>query len=385
MSVRVAGLRDRTGTRSGPSAVVVDTAIAVLCYGATVALPVKAAASAGWSLLALGALASLPLVWRRRHPIAVAALVGAGTVGLAVTGAQHSILLPYGQLVATYTFAALAPPIWRLAATVVTGVGVVVTVIWILDQGPASLATIGLTFVAAYAMGTGVRARRDRIAMLEERTRRLAEEQEVAAVRERERIAREIHDIVAHSVSLMVVQAEAGAVLAAESDRAAATFDTISATGREAILQLDRALGVLRDGGPARHPLPGLADLPALVEQVRRAGLDATLTEVGPPRPVPADLGATAHRLVQEALTNTLKHAGAARATVRLDWRDTSLGLDVTDDGRGPAATGTGHGLVGMRERVHAIGGELETGPGVNGIGFRVIATLPLPPAAGRG
>ncbi|HEY3036563.1 MAG TPA: histidine kinase, partial [Streptosporangiaceae bacterium] len=308
---------------AAPPAVAVDVGIAMACYLATVALPVKAATMAGWSLFVLAALASVPLVWRRRHPIAVAAAVGAGTIGLAATGAQNFIPLPYGQLVATYTVAALASPLWRLIATVSTGVGVVVAVVVLLGQGPSVLGTAVLPFAVAYAMGTGVRARRDRIAMLEERAGRQVEEREAAAVRERERIAREIHDIVAHSVSLMVVQAESGAVLAGDRDKAQAAFDTISATGREAVTQLDRALGVLRGDGAARHPLPGIADLQNLVDQARSAGLDADLVVRGEPRPVSPDLAVATYRVAQEALTNTIKHAGARRVTIGLDWQDT--------------------------------------------------------------
>jgi signal transduction histidine kinase len=268
-----------------------------------------------------------------------------------------------------------------------TGVGVVVTVVVLLGQGPSILGTAVLPFVVAYAMGTGVRARRDRIAMLEERAGRLAEERESAAVRERERIAREIHDIVAHSVSLMVVQAESGAVLAADRDKVQAVFDTISATGREAVAQLDRALGVLRGDGAVRHPPPGLADLPALVRQARSAGLAARLVVRGEPRAVSADLAAAVYRLVQEALTNTVKHAAAQRVTLEVDWRKAELGLKVTDDGRGPSTdpSAPGRGLVGMRERVHAFGGTLAAGSGEGGVGFRVVATLPLDAAHAGG
>jgi signal transduction histidine kinase len=219
----------------------VDAVIAVLCYVATVALPVKLPREGGWPLFVLAALASLPLVWRRQQPVVAAGLVGVGTLGLAVTGSLGSIPLAYGQLVATYTVASLASPVWRLVVTAATGVGVPVVVLVLLDQGAAMLGLAALPFVAAYALGVGVRARRDRIGMLEERTRRLAEAQEATAARERERIAREIHDIVAHSVSLMVVQAEAGIIRAAGQPRAARTFETIAGTGREALIQLDRA------------------------------------------------------------------------------------------------------------------------------------------------
>jgi signal transduction histidine kinase len=359
----------------------VDVGIAVLCYAATVALPAKVFREGGWPLFVLAGLASLPLVWRRRHPVVVTAVVGAGTVGLAVTGTLGDIPLPYGQLVATYTVAALASPLWRLLVLAATVAGTMFSVLVLLDQGPAQLGLAGMPFAVAYALGVGVRARRDRIAMLEERTRRLGEAAEATAARERERIAREIHDIVAHSVSLMVVQAEAGRVLAGAAPRAVGAFDTISETGREALTQLDRALGVLRGDTPGRSPQPGLDELPGLVERARLAGLDADLAETGSRPTVPADLAAAVYRLVQEAVTNTVKHARARRVDVRLDWRDSVLAVAVDDDGRGPAperAGGTGRGLSGMRERVHAFGGDLHTGAGGERGGFRVAAVFPL-------
>jgi signal transduction histidine kinase len=367
----------------------VDAVIAVLSYLATVALPVKVARDGGWPLFVLAALASLPLVWRRRQPVVVAALVGAGTLGLAVTGTLGSIPLPYGQLVATYTVASLAGPLWRLLVMGCTAAGVLVAVVVLLDQGPATLGIAALPFVVAHALGVGVRARRDRIGMLEERARRLAEAQEATAAREREqlarereRVAREIHDIVAHSVSLMVVQAEAGIVRAAGETRTTRTFETIAGTGREALTQLDRALGVLRGDGPTRHPEPGLDRVLELLEGARLVGLDAELAESGARRPVPADLAAAVYRLVQEAMTNTVKHAAATRIRVHLDWHASALDVRVCDDGRGPTAappgTGSGRGLIGMRERIHAFGGDVHTGPGADGVGFQVAATLPI-------
>jgi signal transduction histidine kinase len=374
MGDRFGALRRRLGASS---AVAVDAVIAVVCYLATVAVPVKAASTAGWSLFLLGAVASVPLAWRRRAPVVVAAVVGAGTIGLAVTGSQNFIPLPYGQLVATYTVAALCPPVWRALVTVVTGAGVAVVVLGILGVKPSIVGTAILPFVVAYALGTGARARRDRIAMLEERAGRLVEEREAAGVRERERIAREIHDIVAHSVSLMVVQAESGAVHASEPDRAA--FDTISETGRQAVAQLDRALGVLRGDGPTRRPLPGIAGLPDLVRQARSADLVAEFVERGRPRAAPPELGAAVYRIVQEALTNTIKHAAASRVSVEVDWRADGLLVQVIDNGRGVASDGAagGRGLVGMRERVRAFNGTLQTGQAED-TGFRVAACLPL-------
>jgi signal transduction histidine kinase len=209
----------------------------------------------------------------------------------------------------------------------------------------------------------------------------LAQEQEAAAIQERARIAREMHDILAHSMSLVVVQAEAGPVsVRTDPDKAEEVFDNISATARDALAQLRRTLGVLRSDDPQRQPLLGLEGLPPLVEGVRRAGLTASIEEHGQPRPMPADLAATAYRIVQESLTNTVKHARADTIWIELRWLDNALNLEIRDDGHGPAADGGpgGRGLIGMRERVAAAGGELTCGPGANAVGFRVAANLPL-------
>jgi signal transduction histidine kinase len=336
-----------------------------------------------WWVLALATANSLPLLWRRRHPFAVTIIAGVGTTWLAVTETLGD--LAAAQLVATYTFASLSPPVKRLIAVAGTIIGVSVSIL-VPDESALQLGLVGISFVVAYALGTAARARRDRIAMLEERARRLAEEQDAAAARERERIAREMHDTLAHAMSMVVVQAEAGPVaVRRDPDKAEEMFDTISATAREALTQLRRALGVLRSEGSARRPQPGLDDLPALVDSVRNTGLTVTLEENGRARTVPPDLGGTAYRIVQESLTNTVKHAAASSVQVRLGWHDGSLRLEVYDDGRGPSdPSGSGegepggHGLVGMRERVAAAGGELTVGPGPGGVGFRVAASLPL-------
>ncbi|MFC5003119.1 sensor histidine kinase [Dactylosporangium cerinum] len=319
-------------------------------------------------LLAL--LASVPLLWRRQAPILVALLCGVGTTWLSVT--DHLFDQPYGQLVATYTWAELATPGWRLFAAAGTVAGVGLSLI-VPQESPPSFGYVGMMFVAAYALGTGMRARRDRIAYLEERTRRLTEEQAAAAGAERARIARDMHDVLAHSVGLMVVQAEGGAsVVRTDANRAEAAFDAIADTGREALVQLRHALGVLRDQQP--EP-PGLDAVASLVERARRTGLDVTLTRDGVP-PVPADVGATAFRVVQEALTNAVKHAGARHVAVVLAAEGPALRVRIRDDGRGGGA-GPGHGLSGMAERVAAVGGTLRTGPPSQGQGFEVDALLP--------
>jgi signal transduction histidine kinase len=190
-----------------------------------------------------------------------------------------------------------------------------------------------------------------------------------------------MHDILAHSMSLVVVQAEAGPVAArTDPDKAEEVFGNISATAREALAQLRRTLSVLRSGDAERQPQPGIEGLSPLVANIRQTGLTATLEERGERRPVAADLATTAYRIVQESLTNTVKHAGASNVSVRVEWLDRALSLEIRDDGHGPIGNGRpgGRGLAGMRERVSAAGGELTCGPGPDGVGFRVAASLPL-------
>lgn len=195
-----------------------------------------------------------------------------------------------------------------------------------------------------------------------------------------------MHDVVAHHVSMMVVQAEAGPVAVERNpDRATAAFDSISATGKQALTEMRRLLGVLRaDTDGLRAPQPGASQIPDLVSGVRAAGLDVDLEIRGPTRQLPPALDLSAYRLLQEALTNVLRHAGPARATVRIDYDPDGLRLEVTDDGIGALGVeqpdgAAGHGLVAMRERVALVGGSLEVGPRAGG-GWTVRAVLPLDP-----
>lgn len=359
--------------------VAVDAVIAIVC-ALYVIFNAAVDERLTWWVPIMAVANALPLLWRRRYPFGVAAVTGVATTVLAFADVLDDV--PAAQLVATYTFAALSPLHKRLIAVGVTVVGISVSII-VPDEEALNIGMTGLLFAVAYALGTAARARGDRIAMLEERALRLTREHETAATRERERIAREMHDILAHSMGLVVVQAEAGPIAARHDPaRAEQMFDTISATARDALAQLRRVLGVLRaaDGGE-RAPLPGLDALPGLVRRVDDAGLTATLSEDGAPRPVPADIATTAYRIVQESLTNTVKHAAAGRVDVRLTWTDDHLRIEVEDDGGGPgtpSSNGGGHGLVGMRERVAAVGGTLDTGPGPGGEGFRVTASLRL-------
>ncbi|MFD3947422.1 sensor histidine kinase [Streptomyces sp. NPDC058579] len=378
----VRGWGERARRFGGSHPLAVDVGIALLVQAAmTMPFVVPRAPElppATWTAYGLTTLTVLPLVWRRRAPLAVllAILATSTLYELAVDGPGQP--LPYTGLVIVHTIAALAPP-WQRRATVVLIVVAVPVSVW-LNTGSARELTFSLfVFGAAYVFGrlTDARQRAHRV------------EAEQAAARERARIAREMHDILSHAVSLMVVQAEAGPVaVRAAPERAEAAFDAISATGRDAMEQLRRMLGVLRDGTegapPPREPQPDLGGLPALVERVRASGLDVTYRTTGGVRALPVAVGATVHRIVQEALTNVVKHAGARTAAVRLAYEDGVLEVVVTDDGRGPrrggrSAGGEGHGLVGIRERAGAHGGTAVTGPGPDGRGFEVRVELPVP------
>jgi signal transduction histidine kinase len=253
-------------------------------------------------------------------------------------------------------------------------------------------------FALAWVLGDSIRTRRAYLAQLEERAARLEKEREaqskVAVAAERARIARELHDVVAHNVSVMVVQADGAAyVMDTAPDQAKKALETISGTGRQALAEMRRLLGVLRTGehqeGGEYVPQPDVEQLDDLIDQCRTSGLPVDFKVEGTPRPLPSGVELTAYRIVQEALTNTRKHGGPnTGASVRLVYFDDGLGLLVEDDGKGAphelyeegGADGQGHGLIGMRERVGMVGGTLDAGPRPGG-GFRISALLPLKPA----
>ncbi|WP_326688794.1 MULTISPECIES: sensor histidine kinase [unclassified Streptomyces] len=254
-----------------------------------------------------------------------------------------------------------------------------------------------LAFVLAWVLGDSLRTRRAYYSQLEERATRLEKEREaqakVAVAAERARIARELHDVVAHNVSVMVVQADGAAyVLDTAPDQARMALETISGTGRQALAEMRRLLGVLRTGDGGKRdggeyvPQPGVEQVADLVEQVRGAGLTVNFRIEGTPRSLPSSVELTAYRIVQEALTNTRKHGGPdVGASVLLRYGDDELSVLAEDDGRGAqrelyqdgGTDGLGHGLIGMRERVGMVGGALEAGPRPGG-GFRINAALPL-------
>ncbi|MEV0266685.1 sensor histidine kinase [Streptomyces sp. NPDC050617] len=266
-------------------------------------------------------------------------------------------------------------------------------------QSVVAVVFVTVPFVLAWVLGDSVRTRRAYWAQLQERADRLEKEREaqarMAVAAERARIARELHDVVAHNVSVMVVQADGAAyVLDGSPEQAKQALETISGTGRQALAEMRRLLGVLRteesSEGGEYVPQPDVEQINDLVEQVRTAGMPVDFRVEGSPRPLPSGVELTAYRIVQEALTNTRKHGGPdVGASVRLTFFDDGLGLLVEDDGRGAqhelyeegGADGMGHGLIGMRERVGMVGGTLDAGPRPGG-GFRISALLPL--KAGR-
>jgi signal transduction histidine kinase len=337
-----------------------------------------------------------PLALRRRAPLAVFAAIAfvAFLQWLLVDGEYSADL---ALLLALYAVAAHEPRRWGVvAAAAILELGVLLAAITYWDDATlASFATLSAFVVAAGALGIYMRTRRQHVATLQERADQLERERDqqaqLATAAERARIAREMHDVVAHNLSVMIALAD-GALLTAAQDpiEAQRAMGAVSRTGREALDEMRRLLGVLRADEHADTPFtpqPGIDALDGLLEQVRGAGLATRLTRTGAPVPVSPGAQLAVYRLVQEALTNTLKHArGASSADVRLHYGPEALSLEVVDDGAPsvvPVHNG-GHGLAGMRERAAAYGGAVEAGPDRHG-GWRVRARIPLvAEAAGR-
>jgi len=318
---------------------------------------------------------------RHRMPLSVLGL----TVALMVVlGWGPVVVLPV--LLALFNVAEYSDRSLVIGASIVTGAAMVATPA--LHHGTITVGTVGSRLVVVglvVAVALYLRARADYINGLKERAERLERERELLAQQavgdERVRIARELHDVVAHNVSLMVVQAQALAATGPQ-DTQHETLGHVADLGREALSEMHRMLGVLRlqDGGaPELEPQPGVRDLPTLIERTRQAGLQATLSVDGPPRELPAAVDLSVYRIVQEALTNVVRHAHAQQATVTLGYAPDTLEVTVLDDGTGPngARGDGGHGLVGMQERVALFGGELETGQRAYGNGYRVRALIP--------
>ncbi|CNE01693.1 integral membrane sensor signal transduction histidine kinase [Mycobacterium tuberculosis] len=330
-----------------------------------------------------------PLFLRRTYPRTVLAVVALVSFVQCVAGLQ----LVQGNiavLMAIYTVTAGFSIRWGIAAAVVGQIGAAMAA-WRYPTGADdrkyTFVVLGLLVAGVYVLGLHMRTRRAYLRSVEERAERLERERDnevkVAMAAERARIARELHDVVAHNVSVIVVQAD-GASYAIDTDvgRARQALETISSTGRLALAEMRRLLGVLRedDDAGAFAPQPGVADLDDLVEQVRASGLAVTYEVDGTPAAMSEGRQLTVFRIVQEALTNTLKHGGPrASVSVRLRYADDAVEIRVADDGRGAAAFDDhrGHGLAGMRERVAVYGGDVRAAPRPGG-GFEVVARLPV-------
>ena len=352
--------------------------------------------SGGVHVLSLGLFAAeaVLLVARRLYPFGVFWLI----LGLVVVQADTTGVNGNFLLVAFYTVAAYEPPRRVMLAAAALAVGAVLLPFagagvkdWVRVFGILSLCAL---YAAAGLFGYYVRTRRAALEALADQAERLRYERDqqaqLAAAAERARIAREVHDIVAHNIAVMIALAHGAAYTAGASPgQAASVMGQVAATGRSALGEMRRLVGVLREPAtPGHAPQPGLDDVEELIATVRAAGLPARLIVAGPPFPLPPSAQLALYRITQEALTNTLKHAPGATAEVRVAYRPGQVELEVTDDGRpggipagGEAAgpRGGGHGIAGMRERAATFGGQVSAGPGPGG-GWRVRTVLRLGP-----
>jgi len=322
---------------------------------------------------------TLPLLWRRRQSLAVLLLVTTATV---VNAFWYSELAPFAAGLAIYTVASHVPRRRSLMASV--GAAAVLLAVGGSTVAAGQLIPEIILFASAWAIGDSLGARRAYTRELEEKAERLERERATEAARavaeEQTRIGRELHDVIAHNLSVIVVQAAAANdVFDTRPDRAREALREIEATGRSALGELRRLLGAVSGDDTEFAPPPGLEQLDALVAQVRSAGLEVSVSVAGTPRTLPIAIDLSAYRIVQEALTNTLKHAHATRVGVGLHFTGDALDIEVRDDGRGNGSGGggTGSGLIGMRERVVTYGGTLQAGPAAGG-GFLVAARFPL-------
>lgn len=345
-----------------------------------------------WVNLAVVVAVALAAYLRRRGPLRAAAAFVVVMVlqGAFLTPPPETAFAFVGLLVFAYAAGAYERRL-RAALVIPVFIATVTAVNLLSEQGAVLIDAIflGVFVSACFLVGRAIAARTRLAAELHEAAVSAEESREaeaaLAAAAERRRIAREMHDVVAHSISVMVVQAGGGRrILASDPQRAARAAEQIERTGREALAEMRRLLGVLqpREHGPAdREPQPGMHALAALVERAHDAGLPVEVEVVGEPRPLHAGLDLAAYRIVQEALTNALKHAGPARASVTVRYEMDELRLEIADSGRGPVDGGdAGHGLIGMRERVALYGGDLDAGSRA-GKGFAVQARLPLGPS----
>ncbi len=333
---------------------------------------------ASGAALALTVAGTVPLVVRRSRPALVVGLVAAASLALIAVDAWS---FPVPLAVAVYTLTSIrdSQRARGIAGAAVAAVAVAVLAARGIEFGAAAARVFLL--VAAAALGDNIRARRAYVREIEQKATRLEHERETeaqrAAAQEQARIARELHDVVAHALSVIVVQAGAADdAFEFEPARAREPIRAVDRAARAALADLRRVLGIVQEPG-TYQPQPSLGRLDELVASVRATGLDVTLEIDGKLQPLPAAVELSAYRIIQEALTNSLKHAAAKHVQVRVRYGD-DLELEVRDDGRGAAAAnGAGNGIVGMRERVALLGGRLDAGSAAGG-GYRVAAAIPF-------
>jgi signal transduction histidine kinase len=395
-----AGSRHDERRPRGRRSLAFDAALALLATGLELASVTDGGGTASVPASVLAAVAGGALVLRRSAPLAVLATTLAAGATIVALGDE-----PAGVAggIALYTTAAMCERMVSLAALVPTAAIAAGGSAATADaEGRHASAAFGATVavllvVGIWALGAYAQTRRRYTRALEERAAHAEREREqlarIAVHEERASIARELHDIVAHSVSVMLVGVRgARDVLRTSPDVADDTLARVEASGEQSLAELRRILALLRapEHGAESRPQPSLGELDELVAGYRDAGLPVRLEVIGEPKPLPGGVELSVYRIVQEALTNVLKHSHATRVTVTLAFRGSRLELEVVDDGTTAApgaaaersgderaARGSGHGLVGMRERVAVLGGQLETGRRVGG-GFRVAARLPV-------
>jgi signal transduction histidine kinase len=385
-------------TRLGPRQwMAIDAVVSVAMLAILAALTVSAhfrqsGGERALALLLLAPFASLPLAVRRRWPVPVFFVVLAASVACGVIGLKVSTVT--GPTYALYTVAVQADRTWSLLALAAVEAGAVVNAaepgigvnVTLATAGKGNMATASFTALVqltVWIVADGVRRRRAYSASLRERSLR------EALSGQRLQIARELHDIVSHAMSVVAVQAGVGShLIATRPDEAAKSLRAIEDTARAALSETRSLLSVIRDDDydlASRSSIPGLDDLRALVRRVADVGQPVTLRVEGQPRPLPQSLELSIYRVVQEALTNVVRHAApSATATVVIRYDDGGVIVEVTDDGHGTGnkhSHGGGHGLAGMRERVSLLGGELSAGPRAGG-GYQVVARLPAEAAA---
>lgn len=337
-----------------------------------------------FATLVVSVVAGGALYWRRRRPLIVLGVTIGATIVATVVSDPDAV--GFAMLFALYGVGRHVADT-RSSYAGVTAVVTLAAISTVAQQEPLANIGAGMIFVAAiWYVGRRVRLRGVHLTLLQERAAQLEREQEETAVRaaaeERTRIARELHDVVAHRVTLMTVQAGAAKTVAADDPEAAVrAMGAVEQAGRQALGELRHLLGVLRPHAAAETtaPQPGLADIPHLVDQFRESGLAVSFSVDGQPVDLPAPLDLSIYRIVQEALTNVVKHAGPdAVADVGIRVEGEHVVIEVSDDGLARAGmSGSGHGLVGMRERAHLLGGSLQAGPLPLG-GFRVVARVPI-------